>query len=53
MRGIKVCECAGARIPSKGGEVDRALRPGLAALRVARYPAVEVVRRGEILNVNM
>ena len=36
------------RIPNEGGEVDRALRPGLAALRVAGYPAVCVCKRGEM-----
>ena len=36
------------RIPNEGGEVDRALRPGLAALRVAGYPAVCVCKRGQM-----
>ena len=36
------------RIPNEGGEVDRALRPGLAALRVAGYPAVCVCDRGQM-----
>ena len=33
---------------NEGGEVDRTLRPGLAALRVAGYPAVCVCKRGEM-----
>jgi len=44
----KACKCTVARIPNEGGEVDRALRPGLAALRVAGYPAVCVCERGQM-----
>jgi hypothetical protein len=36
------------RIPNEGVEVNRALRPGLAALRVAGYPAVCVCKRGKM-----
>ena len=41
------------QIASESGEVNRVLRPGLAALRVAGYPAVQFVRRGEMLILNI
>jgi len=41
----KACKYTVINFATEGGDLDRALRPGLAALRVAGYPVVCVCKR--------